>query len=185
MRKVFALTLMALALAVAGCGGGDEETTTAAPPVQGERPPSKQNDSPPSSAYVKRAEAACADMVAEAKRLGQAFQQRKNFPSDPLQTTTQLMAPAIPVLATSAKRLRALGDESGNPDFEAYVGIYDPILALLRQRIEAGEAGDRERAQDLEAQLLDMVALQRQLAAAAGLAECDVDFIEAFTTPGR
>jgi hypothetical protein len=184
MRKALALTVLALVLAFAGCGGGDDETTTAAPPVQREGTSQKQ-DPPPSSAYVERAEAVCADMVAEAKRLGRAFQEREEFPSDPLQTTTQLIAPAIPLLTTSASRLRALEDESGDPDFEAYVGVYDPILALLRQRVEAGKDGDREQAQDLDSQLLDMVALQRQLAAATGLDACDVDFIEAFATPGR
>jgi hypothetical protein len=185
MRKAFALAVVALALAPAGCGGGGEATTQATPTVQGEGPPSAQTESSSESAYVKRAEAVCADMVAEAKRLGRALQEREEFPSDPLKTTTQLIAPAIPLLTASSRRLRALVDESGNPDFEAYVGIYDPILALLRQRVEAGEAGDRERANDLETQLLDMIALQRQLAIAAGLAECDVDFIEAFATPGR
>ncbi|HEX6601582.1 MAG TPA: hypothetical protein VF030_02980 [Solirubrobacterales bacterium] len=156
-----------------------------AAPKTGQEGTAKKQDSSLDPASAKHAEAVCAEMVAEAKRLGRKLQERKQFPADPLQTTTQLIAPAIPVLTTSARRLRALEDESGSPDFEAYVGVYDPILALLRQRVEAGEAGDRERAQDLEAQLLDMIALQRQLAQAAGLAECDVDFIEAFTTPGK
>ena len=181
-RKALALTAVALTLALAGCGGGDDEATTTAP--TGQQKGTQTQQDPPSAAYVKRAEAVCVEMVAEAKRLGLAFRRRDEFPSDPLQTTTSLIAPAIPVLATSARRLRALEGASGNPDFEAYVGVYDPILALLRQRVEAGEAGDRERAQDLESQLLDMVALQRRLARTAGLGQCDVDFIEAFTSPG-
>jgi hypothetical protein len=183
-RKALALLVVALALAVAGCGGGDEETADTAPPATKEGAPPKQ-DSPSSLASVKRAEAVCGEMIAEAKRLGLALRNRKEFPSDPLELTTILIAPAIPVLATSARRLRALKDESADPDFEAYVGVYDPILALLRQRVEAGKGGDRERAQELESQLLDLIALQRQLARSAGLDGCDVDFIEAFTTPGR
>jgi len=183
MRKqALALTVVALALAVAGCGGGDDETTTVAPTAQREEAPQKQDPSS-SSAYVKRAEAVCTDMVAAAKRRGLAFRNQEEFPSDPLKLTTSLISPAIPILMSSAKRLRALEDESADPDFEAYVGVYDPILALLRQRVEAGEDGDRERAQDLDSQLLDMVALQRQLAKAAELDACDVDFIEAFASP--
>jgi hypothetical protein len=181
--QALALTVVALALAVAGCGGGDDETTTVAPAAQQERTPPEQ-DPTLSPAYVKRGEAICTDMVAAAKRRGLAFRSQKEFPSDPLQLTTSLIAPAIPILASSAKRFRALG-ASDNPDFEAYVGVYDPILALLRQRVEAGEDGDRERAQELDLQLLDMVALQRQLASSSGLGACDVDFIEAFANPRR
>lgn len=176
------MTVVALALAFAGCGGGEDETTAPATTARAEQPPREQ-DPPSSSAYVKRAEAVCAEMVAEARRLGKAVQEQDRFPSDPLQATTSLIAPAIPIVAASAKRLRALEDESGDPDFEAYVNVYDPILALLRQRVEAGEAGDPERAKDLELQLLEMIELQRQLARTAGLDGCDVDLIMAFVTP--
>lgn len=178
------MTVVALALAFAGCGGGGDETTAPVATAEEEQAPPTQG-SPSSSAYVKGAEAVCVDMVAAAKRRGLALRSQEEFPSDPLALTTALITPAVPILAASARRLRALEDESATPDFEAYVGVYDPILALLRQRVEAGEAGDRERAQELEAQLLDLVALQRQLARAAGLEECDVDFIEAFANPRR
>lgn len=182
MRKQ-ALALMLVTLALAGCGGGDEATTSAVTATEAEVP--RGQDPSSSFAYVKPAEAVCAEMVAEAKRLGMATQKKKEFPSDPLRTTTQLIAPSIPVVAASARRLRALQDRSATPDFEAYVKVYDPILALLRQRIAAGEAGERQRAKDLELQLLDLITLQRQLARTAGVDGCDVDLIQAFVTPRR
>lgn len=173
---ILAATLAVLALA--GCGG-DEETPPPATGAEGKQVPQASFD------YVKPAEAICVDMIAEAKRLGAALQKKDEFPSDPLKTTTRyLIAPAIPVVEASARRLRALEGESSTPEFEAYVDVYDPILALLRERVEAGEAGERERAQDLEAQTLDLALLQQQLARVAGLDRCDVDFVQAFATPG-
>jgi hypothetical protein len=180
MRKpVLALTLVSLTLA--GCGGGDEATTQVA--TAKEEQASREQEGQLSPSTARRAEAVCAGMVAEAKRLGRALQTREEFPSDPLQTTTILIAPSIPIVAASAKRLRFLEDQPVSSDFEAYVKVYDPILAMLRQRVAAGEAGDRQRAQELELQLLDLISLQRQLARAAGLDGCDVDFIQAFVTP--
>lgn len=179
---MLALTLVALALA--GCGGGDDATTAPADRAPA-KPPEQQPTVPSNDAYIEQAEAICADMVAEAGRLGAALRKREEFPGDPLKLTTRhLIAPAIPVVAASAKRLRALEDESTDPDFAAYVGVYDPILALLRQRVEAGEGGERERAKDLEAQIVNLAVLQQRLALAAGLDDCDVDFVQAFATPG-
>src|SRR5262245_42140353 len=125
MRKLVALVLALVALVIAGCGGGNDDATTAATVPAKEAAPQRQEGSPE---WAKGAEAVCAEMVAEAKRLGRVVQRRKEFPSDPLATTTSLIAPAIPVVATSARRLRALEDQPTSTEFEAYVKVYDPIL---------------------------------------------------------
>ena len=117
--------------------------------------------------------------------MGAAFQSRSDLHGDPLRLTTRnLFRPALPIVEANAKRLRALTAGATSSDFEAFVSLYDPVLALLRQRVEAGEAGDRDRSRALEAQIVELAALQQRLARAAGVVECDVDFVRTFATPG-
>jgi len=100
-------------------------------------------------------------------------------------TTENLIKPAIPIIEGSSRRLRALKPQAQSISFDAYVNFYDPIVALLHERVEAGEVGDPSRAHDLELQLIDLSAVQRRLAREAGLRACDVDFIQAFASGGR
>jgi hypothetical protein len=99
-------------------------------------------------------------------------------------TTRHLIVPAIPILENSARRLRALEPAAGSVAFESYVSLFDPIVSLARERALAGEAGDADRARELELLSLDLSVLQRSLAREAGLKTCDVDFIETFSGGG-
>jgi hypothetical protein len=69
--------------------------------------------------------------------------------------------------------------------FESYVALFDPIVSVVRDRVQAGETGDSTRAHELELLLVDLSKLQRSLAREAGLKTCDVDFIETFSSPGN
>lgn len=170
---------LVVTLAFAGCGGGSggEASTATAPGTAA--------TTATGTAYVGRADAVCARMTAEARRMGAAFQSRSDLHGDPLRLTTRnLFRPALPIVEANAKRLRALTAGATSSDFEAFVSLYDPVLALLRQRVEAGEAGDRDRSRALEAQIVELAALQQRLARAAGVVECDVNFVRTFATPG-
>lgn len=169
---IFAL----LALALVGCGGGGaDETAPSTTPRRGE-----------SHAYVAPADRVCAGMTADSRRMAAEFARYPNEEGLPalLLTTRQLIEPALPVLERSGRRLRALQKAGGSVAFGSYVALYDPIVAVVRDRVEAGEAGDATRAHALELQMLNLSDLQRQLAREAGLKTCDVDFIHTFATSG-
>jgi hypothetical protein len=163
-----------LLLFIAGCGGdsgGSSSGQSAA-----------TNSAVPSAASVADGEAICSAMIARASRMGAQFTDNPDFHSSALTLTTQkLIKPAIPIVERSARQLRALRPEAKSVKFDSFVTLYDPILALLRERVDAGEAGDEARARDLELQLLDLADLQRSLAREAGLNTCDVDFIQTFS----
>lgn len=177
MRPTILVALLLLALAIAGCGdeskeGTSAESGTAAGAVT------------PSPRSVAAADSICGQMIAKSGRLGAEFNAESHTSSGPLELTTRLMEPAIPIVESSARRLRALKTEAASTDFDAYVNLFDPILALLRERVAAGNAGDGTRAHELEQQLVEMIALQRGLAQQATLQTCDVDFIGTFSSRG-
>jgi hypothetical protein len=169
-----------LALALCGCGGGSDTTAQEA----ATQPSAASHHS--SRAYVSAADRVCADMIAGSRRLAVRFGRLPDSGLSALALTTRgLIEPALPPLERSARKLRALAAKSGSVAFESYVALFDPIIAVVRDRAAAGEAGDATRAHALELQMVDLGNLQRVLAREAGLKTCDVDFIRAFATAGR
>lgn len=178
MRVRILIAILVVA-GIVGCGGGGEESSQ--PATASESAATR----PLTPALVSRAEAICEQLVSDAQRMGAAFRNRSDFGSNPLELTTRaLFKPAIPVVEANAERLRKLTAETANSDFQGFVRLYDPILALLHERVEAGEAGDPQRARELEFQIVELATLQQRLAHSAGLNSCGVDFIETFSTPG-
>lgn len=165
-RAILAAALAALALA--GCGGGSDSTTETTA------------TGPANAAVVAKADAVCQTMIEDSQRMGAKFGQAPPK-TDPLEyTTRELVKPAIGILEESARDLRALQPQAESPNFDAYVELFDPILALARDRVATGLAGDEARAHELELQMVKLSELQRPLAKSAGLTTCDVDFFEAF-----
>lgn len=174
MRRLLPIFVL-LALLFAGCGGEADETTQ-----------STTAQKPESRAYVAAADRICAGMIADSRRMAAEFSSYPNDEGLPALTVTtrELVAPALPVLERSGRRLRALQRTSDSVAFGSYVALYDPIVSVVSDRVEAGEAGDSVRAHALELQMLDLSELQRRLAREAGLKTCDVDFIRTFATSG-
>lgn len=173
MRQgTLAMTLAVLVLA--GCGG-DSETAS-----QSLSTGANGGD----GAYLAKAEQICVGMIADARRMGTRFRQIPHVGVDVLTLTTQrLVRPAIPILEASSRRLRALESKTTSVDFNSYATLFDPIVSLARDRAQAGEAGDSDRAHALELLLLELSALQQGIARKAGLKSCDVDFIQVFSSP--
>jgi hypothetical protein len=172
------MAALILALLLAGCGGGSETTGTQTEPSQGQATAGNQ-------AYAAAADRICAAMIVDSRRMGDRFRAIPRVGVDALTLTTQrLVKPALPILERSAARLRALAAEADSVELGSYVALFDPIVAVVADRVEAGEAGDSERARELELQMIDLSELQRQLAQEAGLQTCDVDFIATFATSG-
>lgn len=157
--------VLAAALLVAGCGGG----SNASP----EKP--EQSEELPSD-IASRANSNCRYFLREARRIG-----REAFGEAPPTTilelaTERLVKPSIPVLERTAKRQQALEPEANNSNFNLYAELFDPIVAIARERLEAGRAGDAAKSKRLEKLLTDLGLEQRQAARDAGLSDCDIDF---------
>jgi hypothetical protein len=168
-----------VALLLGGCGGSS--TTTVSESSSASSGAESGNRS-----YVAAADHVCAGMIAESRRMGARFTHQRAGEGDALTLTTrELVEPALPILERSAGRLRALEGRANSLALKSYVALYDPIVAVVRDRVEAGEAGDATRAHALELQMLDLSEIQRQVAREAGLKTCDVDFIHTFATSGR
>ena len=165
------------ALLLCGCGGGSETAIKDTPTRTG--PTAEVGN----RAYAIAADRICAGMIAESRRMAARFGSLPDRGLSALTLTTrELVAPALPILERSASRLRALEKEANSLSFDSYVSLYDPIVAVVRDRVEAGNAGDDTRAHALELQMIDLSSLQRKLALEAGLKTCDVDFIQTFAT---
>lgn len=171
--------LLLVALLLGGCGGGGRETTADSSTEASTAPPTGSRD------YVAAGDRICAEMVAEARQMGRRFQEFDNpgLPALTL-TTRELIEPALPILERSGARFRALESGSESLELGSYTALYDPIVAVVRDRVEAGREGDATRAHALELQMLELGELQRGLAREAGLKSCDVDFIQAFGVAG-
>jgi hypothetical protein len=176
------LALALLALVFAGCGGGSG--TSISSPTSPTTSATTQSGSKPKGAYIAKADRVCDQMIQDALKMGVKFSET-GPESDPLTyTTEELVRPAVGILEGSARQLRALVPEAEDGNFQAYVALYDPILAIARERVAAGLAGDAAHARELELLLVELSELQRPLAKSAGLTACDVDFFETFSSGG-
>jgi hypothetical protein len=170
-RTAVALIVAAFLLAGCGSGGGSSGESTAASvsPAAAKR-------------QKKEANAICTRMVTEAHRLGTKALaiDTTRYESTIEFTTEALIAPAVPVIERSARELREVRGEGGEPHLDAYVAIFDPILSLLEERIHAGRQGDTEEAHQIETQLIELGQVQEALAKEAGLPACEVSLVGAF-----
>jgi hypothetical protein len=179
MSRLIPISVL-IALLLSGCGGSSETTAQESPAQPRAATEAGSRD------YVAAADRICAEMIADSRRMGARFARLSSPGISALALTTrELVEPALPVLERSASRLRALAGKTKNLALESYVSLYDPIVTVVRGRVEAGKAGDATRAHALELQMLDLGELQRKLARDAGLKTCDVDFIQTFAAGGR
>lgn len=177
MRRLLSILVLS-GLLVCGCGGSSETASQGAAQHSGT---DRGNRS-----YIAAADRICAGMIADSRRMAVRFARQPESGMNALTLTTrELIEPALPILERSATRLRTLAARSNSLPLQSYVALYDPILVIVRDRAEAGEAGDATRAHALELQMVDLSNLQRKLAAEAGLKTCDVDFIRTFATSGH
>jgi 4-amino-4-deoxy-L-arabinose transferase-like glycosyltransferase len=158
-------------VALAGCGGGNDDTHTPTT-VTAPNGPEKQR-------YIARADAVCKHGIAEARALGRNF---VNPGGSALQVFTErLVRPGIPILERFAARLRAIQPRPQDTNLETYLGLFDPGIALLKQRLRAGERDQLEESQNLELLLVSLGDEQRELGRRFGFRACNVDFLSGLT----
>jgi outer membrane murein-binding lipoprotein Lpp len=173
-RIAAALVVVACLLAGCGSGGGTTGATTTASTISAAAAKQQKGE----------ADAICTRMIAEAHRLGRkALAAGVGEYDNTLEFTTDgLIAPALPVVERSVRELRAVTTEAGEPQLDGYVAMWDPILSLLIERVQAGRQGEGEQAHQIEEQLIELAGIQKDLAKEAGLKVCTVNLIDSFTS---
>jgi hypothetical protein len=152
-----------LVLVIPGCGGGEDSGATEA-----------ESEVPP--AVVARANATCRHFVREIKQIGTGALARGPETTNLELTTENLVKPSIPLLERVGKQQQALQKAAHNPWFDLYAELFDPIVALAKQRQRSGEADDFYRSRDLEELLTNLGLEQMEAARNAGVRDCNVDF---------
>jgi hypothetical protein len=175
-RLATLLIALTAAMAVGGCGsnGGSDTaaTSTASTPVPHGAAPGLDKD-----VYVRRAEAICRRSVAKTQALGRRIPEIVSSAPSPQQGITNgLVGPGITILSDQAAELRSLGPPPASPELATYLGMFDPIIELAQQRLQAGRAGDSSQAHRLELMVAALGGEQSTFARAYGLRACSVDF---------
>lgn len=172
------LALLLTTVALGGCGGSGAASTSS---MESATPsPDRHESAVERAIYVKRAEVICAQSVREARAL------RRNLPAVISHAPTAeqgitngLVKPGIEALARQSAHLRSLKPRPTSGTLESYLGLFEPILALARQRLQTGEARDPERGHTLELLIDGLTSEQSTFAKQFGLKVCSVGFTEA------
>lgn len=167
-RLAVLAAILGAGLSTTSCGGDtadDDTIRTAGKPVVHVIPGN----------IAAQANGNCRWMLRGVKQIGEKAS-RSGYTSGLELTTEGIARPGLRLIKDLAARQRALEDAAADPRFDAYLDLFDPIIVLGEQRLEAGQAGDERRSKQLQELLTDLDAEQRETAAQAGLRACDVDF---------
>ncbi len=162
-RRLRILTVsLPCAVLLASCGGAGE-----------------QSDAEPlPHAVVVSANANCRQLLREVKKLAAGVLSRGY--ANTLELTTEGFAkPGIRVVKHTGLRQQELERAADDPRFDLYADLFDPIVVLAEQRLEAGRGQDLNRVARLQEQLTGLELLQRKAARNAGLVDCDTNFLDA------
>ncbi len=173
------LGLLAVFIAVVavGCGSSSDSSTAPDPSTAGEAQPEPAAEH---ARYVAAAEAICRHSLGEVHALAKDLAEGLNSaPTPETGVTDSLVKPGTEIIARQGAKLRALTPRPDSVALETYLGMFDPILALAYQRLEAGEAHDPARSRELEILIADLAGEQSAAARSFGLRVCSVGFTEA------
>jgi hypothetical protein len=169
-----ALLLVSVAFLLTGCGSSDSPTAKQSPAGFGEDFPVEL-----AGELAARSETICMDARREIKGVARGLPQRISGASGPDAIGEALVAPGIRILKRESSRLAKLEAPSNPPRFETFIGLFDPIIELSEQRLEAGQAGDLSHAHSLELVIAGLTEEQAAIARGMKLKACGVDFTEA------
>jgi hypothetical protein len=177
------LSALAVAAVLAGCGGSESSDTSVANKT-GTSAASGPESSVQTVRYAKQAEKICAHGVRETQALGRRLAGVvSSSPTPEAAITNGLVKPGIEILEREGSSLRSLG-QPPDSSWQILVGLFDPIVELAHQRLQATAAGEPERARELE-QLIGRLEGERTAAARQlGLDSCSVQFTRALGGTG-
>lgn len=92
---------------------------------------------------------------------------------------SELVAPGVRIVDRELSKLERLQATPESPQFSLYIGLFNPIIELAEQRLEAGKNDEPERGQALERLIAGLGDEQVATARRLGLNACSVSFTEA------
>lgn len=161
-----------------GCGGSSSPSSPSASSIG-------QNEHPLPLAvsrthYIERAETICKRGLRETRVVGSELAERiAEAPTPEAGIDIGLVKPGIEILDREATSLRSLEPRPRSSDLEVFLGLYDPIIALARERLNAGLADERERAHNIELLVAALSDEQSAVASRFGFRACAVGFTRA------
>jgi hypothetical protein len=165
--------------AFSGCGGSNETSPRTASDASG-RSAHRSAPRVDRTQYLKRAEAICSRSTRDTRALGRKLPQVFSRSSSAQEAITiGLVKPGIEILSRQASDLRGLGPAPNSRALKVYLGLFDPIIALARERLRAGTADEPERAHSLELMISGLGNEQSAAARRFGLRACSVYFTRA------
>jgi hypothetical protein len=132
------------------------------------------------SRYARRAEAICRRSVAAAQAVGRVLPEAVSRAASPqVGITTALVRPGVEILSREAAALRSLGPGPRSTALQTYLGLFEPIVELAHQRLQAGLASEFERARELEVLIAGLADEQSTAARRYGFHACSIEFTRA------
>lgn len=172
------IALVGLVSVPAGCGNSEvpSPSTTDTTSREAQRPASSADR----ARYVERAEAICRKALGETHALGHELSKvLSNADSPQKGITNGLVRPGTEILSHEAAELRSLKPTPNSRALETYLGLFEPIVELARQRLEAGDAEELEQARTLELMIATLEDEQSAAARQFGFHACGVGFTRA------
>lgn len=129
---------------------------------------------------MKRAEAVCKLSVRETEALRENLPRVFSNSSSPQEAITNgIVLAGLKIISSESARLRNLDPRPSSPALETFLGLFEPIVELGRQRLQVGREGNAGRAHDLELMIVSLGDEQSAAARRFGLRTCSIDFFSA------
>jgi hypothetical protein len=165
-----------VAAILAGCGG----SSSAKPKADSASPQAAEaRTASETSVYAERAEGVCKTALRETRELGRILPQKLAQRTSPDPIAGNLVEPGIAILNRESSRLRDVGSPPPSRPLRIFLGLFDPIVELARQRVAVGAAGERSRAREIELLIADLVDEQSAAAQRFGFRACSIGFYHA------
>jgi|GEM_PF-5314148 len=129
--------------------------------------------------YIARAEPICRRSIVEVHALGEHLAAAAgDAESIGATVASGLVKPGIEILSDKAADLRAIRPAPNAADLNVYLGLFDPIVELSRQLLQAAEANDGSRLHELELIVADLGREQSAAARGFGFRDCALGFTD-------
>jgi hypothetical protein len=168
------LLLLSVAFLASGCGSSDTPTAE-----QGSADPGEDSPAKLAPELAARSESICRDAQREIRGIAHGLPERISGAAGVDAIGEALVVPGIRILKRESSRLATLEEPSNPSRFETFTGLFDPIIELSEQRLEAGQVGELSRAHALELLIAGLTEDQAAVASGMGLSACGVDFTQA------